>query len=326
MDYEPFSERQRKLHRQGQPVIYRYDELPHQFLVQVIRILEDTIGTEQATTGYTSTTGRDSFNPTMVWGAIYERVSYEGGFATGVTRGSAGHSDFLRYFLDQRTQVPALLDSIEIAFRVVSQFDDVLDRIQDSRDNYRRNLSVAQAVQELNRRFRRHDLGYAFEGNLLMRIDSQYLHAEVVDPALQLLNTAGFDGSEAEFLKAHHHFREGRNEEAIVDALKAFESAMKHICNECGWSYGEGATAKILIKTLIDNGLFPKSLESYLGSLRVILESGVPTLRNKNAGHGRGSEPRKVTDSLAAYVLHQTGANIVYLVDTFRVTLDATRN
>jgi hypothetical protein len=159
-----------------------------------------------------------------------------------------------------------------------------------------------------------------------MRIDSQYLHAEVVDPALQLLNTAGFDGSEAEFLKAHHHFREGRNEEAIVDALKAFESAMKHICNECGWSYGEGATAKILIKTLIDNGLFPKSLESYLGSLRVILESGVPTLRNKNAGHGRGSEPRKVTDSLAAYVLHQTGANIVFLVDTFRVTLDATRN
>jgi hypothetical protein len=62
----------------------------------------------------------------------------------------------------------------------------------------------------------------------------------------------------ADLLKAHEHYRKGRNGEAMVGALKDFESTMKAICDKNGWSYDGGATAKTLVKTVLDNGLVPK--------------------------------------------------------------------
>ena len=47
-------------------------------------------------------------------------------------------------------------------------------------------------------------------------------------------------------------------------------------------------------------------------------ESGAPTVRNKEAGHGQGSEPVNVPEYLAAYVLHLTASNIVLLVEAYK--------
>jgi hypothetical protein len=70
-------------------------------------------------------------------------------------------------------------------------------------------------------------------------------------------------------------------------------------------------------KVVIDNGLIPKAFESHLGSLRVLLEAGLPMVRNKNAGHGKGPSGRQVPDGMASYALHLAAANIVFLVECF---------
>jgi hypothetical protein len=107
--------------------------------------------------------------------------------------------------------------------------------------------------------------------------------------AISLLNTAGFDGALEEFLDSHEHYRNGKMKEAMSIALKAFESTMKATCDEGGWSYKEGDTAKTLVKAVLDNGLVPHYMETHLAGLRASLEAGLPTVRNKNSGTGRDS-------------------------------------
>jgi len=107
-------------------------------------------------------------------------------------------------------------------------------------------MEPEEAIEELNCRFKEHGVGYQFEGGEIVRVDSQCIHTEVVKPAVSLLNTAGFDGALEEFLDAHKHYRKGEMKEAMSDALNAFESVMKAICDENGWSYKTaGATRRM---------------------------------------------------------------------------------
>ena len=88
------------------------------------------------------------------------------------------------------------------------------------------------AIAELNQRFRQHRIGYEFATGELIKINSRYIHSQVLRPALQLLQDAGtdFSGPLDEFLKAHEHHRQGNLKDAIHWSLKAFESTLKAIC------------------------------------------------------------------------------------------------
>jgi hypothetical protein len=140
----------------------------------------------------------------------------------------------------------------------------------------------------------------------------------VVKPALGLLQDPAYAGPNAEFLTAHEHHRHGRQKECLVDCLKAFESTMKVIGARQGWELPDKATASSLIKAMFDNNLVPAYVQSQMSALKSVLESGVPTLRNKAAGHGQGAIPTEVPDYVAAYALHATAANIVFLVEAER--------
>jgi len=88
---------------------------------------------------------------------------------------------------------------------------------------------------------------------------------------------------------------------------------MKGICKIRNWQYKETDTAKTLIEVCLQNGLIPSMLQSQFGSLKSLLESGTPTLRNKLGGHGQGPVPTAVPTHVAAYALHLTAANVVFL-------------
>ena len=90
---------------------------------------------------------------------------------------------------------------------------------------------------------------------------------------------------------------------------------MKTICDRRAWNYDNGAAARALIKVCLDNGLIPSFWESHYSSLRSMLESGVPTGRNKLGGHGAGSTPVNVPTHLVAYMLHMTASAIVFLAE-----------
>ncbi len=175
-----------------------------------------------------------------------------------------------------------------------------------------------EAIAALNERFEQHHIGYEFVDGQLIKKDSQFIHAEVTKPALNLLHDMNFRGASDEFLKAQDHYRYGRYKESIVEALKAFESTMKSIYDARRWSYSATGTAATLIGVAFTNELIPSYLQSQFTALRGVLESGVPTARNRTSGHGQGSEVTEVPPYLAAYILHLTAANIVFLVNSHK--------
>lgn len=89
---------------------------------------------------------------------------------------------------------------------------------------------------------------------------------------------------------------------------------MKIICSKRGWTFTPNDTAKKLIDVCLANGLIPAYWQSHFTSLRSMLESSVPTVRNKTSGHGQGAVIQDVPDHLASYVLHMTAATILFLV------------
>jgi len=136
-----------------------------------------------------------------------------------------------------------------------------------------------------------------------------------VKPILRLLNDKHYAGAQQEFFKAHEHYRHGDAKETLNECLKAFESLMKAICDKRKWPYVKTATAKELIRVCLDNNLIPAFWESHYTALRSMLESGVPTGRNKLSGHGQGSTPTTVPSHLVSYMLHITAASMLFLAE-----------
>lgn len=307
--YEPFHIRQRNLERAGQPILFKYDDLPNEFRVQVYRILEQVIGDEKEHGGttYVRVAGeQEPFGPKTVWKLISHVMADELGYTTGKPQGKG---DLFSILFQSRLPVSNVLTALEIAFRAVEKLPS----------NYQVQFDCAidsqTAIGTTNRRFRQHDLGYAFESGIIVRVDSQYLHTQVVSPALQLLMTANFKGAQQRFLNAHEHFKQGENDDAILDAARAFESTMQHICDELNWEYPSGAQAKDLVRVVTDKGLFPSWHQNHMNSLRTLLQ-GLPTVRNKKASHA-DTEGHDAPDEMAAFALHLAGSNIVFMVESF---------
>ena len=115
-------------------------------------------------------------------------------------------------------------------------------------------------------------------------------------------------------MKAHEHYRHRRHSEAINECLKALESTLKVICHRRKWRFdAKRDTANSLLDIVFEKGLLPDYLQSQFGTLRSLLQSGVPAVRNRESGHGAGEEPRHVPQHLAAYVLHLTASAIVFI-------------
>ncbi len=159
--------------------------------------------------------------------------------------------------------------------------------------------------------------GYRLEGPHVIRIDGSLLHSEAVKPALFLLSGAKWQGASDEFFNAYDHYRHNRHEEANVEALKALESTLKIISTEKGWQFDPRATFKDLTNICFDNNLIPPLWESMMTHLRCLLESSVPTGRNKLGGHGQGPQVRDVPDYVTGYILHMTASAIVFLRQAF---------
>jgi hypothetical protein len=126
-----------------------------------------------------------------------------------------------------------------------------------------------------------------------------------------------YAGAQEEFLSAYEHYRHGKKEEALVDACKSFESTMKSICDKRGWAYDKNrATATDLINICFAEGLIPSFWQTHFAAFRAVLQSGIPTARNRHAGHGSGTEPRpEPPDELVSYVLHMMASTILFLVE-----------
>lgn len=305
--YETFSKRQRRLAGAGKPVIYRYEPIPNEFRRQVIHIWRDAIGP------YSNRFNNYGPSSSMkAWNYIHGQLSRElGVFILG--QADLNELEQCQEFI-QSANTERVLDIIELSFHVI---DTVVRgygpfEIDDSHIT----VDPDSAIGELNHRFREHTLGFQFVDGELIRMDSEYMHVEAVEPTLTLLHAAGFRGPEEEFLTAHLHFRNRRYKEAIGEANKAFESTMKVICDQRGWAYDKDkTTASGLVAIMLDEGLIPKYLQDHFNGLRNLLAAGLPTVRNRTGGHGQGAAPVEVPEHLAAYAIHVAASNILLLME-----------
>jgi AbiJ N-terminal domain 4 len=301
-----FSKRQKRLRGEVADV-YIYDKIPDPLRVQIIHIWEDTLGNQaEEERGYNGVRGAYEF---IVESLCREyglfKLSDVGGYR------NREHRMELFQFLLQEQQAEKVLDVVELSFRFIDY---------KTRDYYylcRPDASkfADDAISELNTRFREHGIGFQYVDGEIIRVDSELIHAEVVKPALALLHAKEFDGAQAEFLKAHEHYRHGNGKEALAECLKSLESVMKVICAKRKWKHAPQATSSTLIQVCFDNGLIPPFWQSHFSALRSLLESGVPTARNRLGGHGQGGTVVEVPACLVAYVLHMTAASIVFLVE-----------
>lgn len=196
------------------------------------------------------------------------------------------------------------LDCVEIYCLHVSTDEDLTD---ERKEEY---------IREINHRFREVGLGYEFLGQHVVRIDAQALHAEVLKPTMALLSAENnFAGAEQEMQTAFENYRASDNKGAVAEALKAFESVMKSICAKRNWAHSPNDTASKLLGVCFVNNLIPTYLQSHFTGLRTVLESGVPTVRNKTSGHGQGSTIQPLEDHFVSYVLYTALANIKLLID-----------
>lgn len=301
-----FSSRQKKT-RGDVPDVYQYEEIPQKLRVQIVHIIKATIGTRVNHSHY----GGETYSE-VVYREIHEILCKEYGVFSLSNKQRISHFEAVYDYFLQSENFEECLDIIELSFKFI-EF-----HVKEKQYYFTRDEGTTQeatdAVEELNQRFKEAGVGYEFLSGEIIRIDSQYIHSEVVKPALSILQGEKLlKGARDEFLSAHSHYRNQRYKEALVDCLKSFESTMKAICEKHGWEFGQNDTAKKLINVCVTNELIPVYMQEQFSHFRSLLESGVPTVRNKEGGHGQGSEIKSVSETMVSYTLHLTATNIVFL-------------
>ncbi|MEC5322521.1 STM4504/CBY_0614 family protein [Aurantimonas sp. A3-2-R12] len=273
------------------PDVYQYEEFP-----QTLRI--------QITSGLIRTVNLDYYNNLdKEFQAVHDILSEEYGMKMLFqSRSSVYYEDFFRWFI----AVPPCDQALDCV--------EFFDRIVETKDY----LDVRVYRELVNFRFREAGFGYRLDDQgHIIKISNEYLHADVTSPALLLLSDPAFRGANDEFQAAHADYKNGDFSGCLVECHKCFESTMKIIRDRRGWT-SDGDTSSKLVACMLDNGLIEAYWKNQMMSLRSMLESAIPTPRNKKGGHGQGGQPHNVPDHLAAFCLHLTAATVQFLVQSFK--------
>nr|WP_310615727.1 hypothetical protein [Pantoea cypripedii] len=299
-----YSKRQKKVRGEISDV-YQYDNIPRPLKVQIIQIIQDSIGRPAPVDRYSSYENAAD----EVYRYIHETLAKEYGVFKLKEYSDNDFTALTEFFINESDEEKCL-DFIELSMKILDGYI--------SENNYKfqgiTRQSPEDAIAELNERFKEHGVGYQFESGEIIRIDSQIIHSDVVKPTLSLLgNEPLFAGANDEFLAAHEHYRHKRYKECLNDCLKSFESLMKAIHDKHQWHYNQSDTASKLVNSCLSHNLIPGYLQSQFTSLKTMLETGVPTIRNKNSGHGQGADVKDVPEDMASYMMHLTATNLLFL-------------
>lgn len=278
------------------PDVFVYDEIPYALRVQVIHIVNRAL--------------RLFTLAPSVYVDVANILREEDGTFQLSRRTQMGSSGELQEFFLYEDDSEHVLDVVE----------ELLKRLlvawaHDPPRQYKYQNAISDAIVAVNRRFKEHGVGYEFVENRIIRKDSEYIHEEIVKPALKILHNKRFTGPREEFLQAHNHYRKGDHKATLNECLKALESTMKCICNDRKWKYPPNSTAAALIDVCLKNNLIPTYWQCHYSALVSLLKSGVPTGRNRLSGHGQGQKPQQVPDHIVSFMLHLTASTIVFLGD-----------
>ncbi|MCF8976421.1 STM4504/CBY_0614 family protein [Pseudomonas edaphica] len=284
-----------------EPDVYTYESFNANLRAQICYVIDDVLGIQN----------RNELERN--YGSICEILRREYGVYKLVAglHVRASVMDELGQFISLEQDIDRVLDAIELCFVIAESYRDKSYTYRYPQEDT--GAYIDECVSELNTRFKEHGKGYEVSDGRVLRIDSELLHTEAVKPAISFLNQSEYAGPRDEFFGAYEHYRHGNLKEALNDALKAFESTIKVVLELRGWEYDKTSPAKKLLGVLLANNFLPSYHQNHLNAVSTLLESSVPTIRNKEGGHGQGSEVSEVEPEIAAYVLHMTASAIVML-------------
>jgi hypothetical protein len=316
--FETYASRVTAAEKAGTPDVYTYDNLPPFLRAQLSQIFRDCIG--PGWKGNARLYDSIPHNANKLWEQItqvmdkeiqsfleFDCPSYERTYDYG--RCTA--------YLLRAGDLNGVLSFIEICALVMIDLAGT-DRGTSNAHFRGATADPGEGVVEINERFLRSGVGYQLENGRIIRVDSQYVHAEVVKEALRLLCEPKFATANDEFMTAHRHLREGKLRDCNTAALRATENVLKVICDGRGWIYEKGDTIERLLAIVQREGLFPDYLGGYFANLIGAMKGGVPKIRDRQGGHGAAPGDKQVPDHIGAFALHLTAANIVMLVKSYR--------
>lgn len=298
-----FSKRHKEM-----PDVFEYDQIPTKLRQQIVYWLDEFLPAEMLFENqYRLGTKGES-----LYAEIRKALCTEHGlarlYAAPALKMSTQPSrdEVCAFIIEKKEQefVDCILDLVELACR---QF--IATNVRSATGS---QPNKADAIEELNSRFRENGIGYEFnwDAKQLIRYDNTVLHRHVTQPALHLLTNPIYQSANVEFLNAFEDYKKGDYSDCILKCCQAQESVMKIICASKGWI---ADPAKTTAKPLIDTIVSRAALDTYL------IEALYATakLRNDYAGHGAGTKPPKAAPAyLARYCLTSTASNTLYLVES----------
>ena len=302
--WDLFSKRAADAEKSGADDVYQYDDIPINLRVQVTQIALDALGPSGRNGGYL-----EGISENSRWVEL-ERIFCR---EKGVYK--LGHEEWAGVRAISYMQKCSVKDWVDLLELVCASIMLVGNSNHHSfRYEWGIEVTSANAINEINYRLRQAGVGFQFEDGQIIRVDSQYVHSEVVKPALALISGRHFAGPREEFLKAHQHYRHGEHRQAVAMAANAFESTLKAIFDQKGWQYARSSRISDLLKVARANRLWPDYLDTSFDQLVATLQSGLPKIRDNDASHGQGAVPKEVPAFVAAYALHLAASKIVFIV------------
>jgi hypothetical protein len=174
-----YSKRKRQS-QQGKSEVFEYDNIPVNLRIQIIHIIGDSIGVSRHS------------EAVKLYDAIHKHLCREYGVFRLVKLPHPDSIPILEALLSFNSLEPSLrsldylditLDIIEISFRAIDQV------VRRNPFLYGAKIHPDQAIAELNQRFLEHNIGYKYSDGKIIRIDAEYIHAEVVKPTLPSCTT-----------------------------------------------------------------------------------------------------------------------------------------
>ena len=249
----------------------------------------------------------DKFQGTTFWSDIHKKFAYQLGRPKLTDAGARGQSEDVWKFVNECVD-ENFLDFIEHAFRTDAGFHYGRKELVESINEF---LAYDQLPYTLTPEVWIHsdDTRTSRLTALpqVIRRDSEMLHTNAIEPALQLLQRVEFLNANSEFLAAEQHYRHGQYGDCLTKCGSALESVLKVMCKAKGWRASESDTMAVLVKTVITSsgieGFFEKPL------LQVAM------MRNElSTAHGAGARPREVSQAKALYALNSTAAAALLVV------------
>lgn len=229
---------------------------------------------------------------------LNEAYGYEAvNFLSGMEPGNLGEDEQVRLGSQSTTLV---FDLVELLY----------DELSDTKENGKSDFHT-----EVNVVFRDESLPWLLVDGRMVKIDSRQFEQDMkrkVAERLNVLKDAApvFQSSYDELVRAIEFLDKDDFAEAVTNAAKSYESALKVLCDE------ENAAAEKLTKKAINSGLLelPDSMKPEGFQDKVLMS--LPFIRNRpGAAHGAGAGNSEISRNMANLAVNLACALDTYIAD-----------